>query len=111
VTEVPALFPCEVCGLELEVGLGPGGLCWHNCEQVLQLRAGVAAPAGRAADRLLSAIVKQVEQRGDSIPAKDLASLLAATAELTEDTGGGDLSEAFKAWMEGGDGDEDPLAP
>jgi hypothetical protein len=112
VTEVPELFACEVCQLEVEGGLGPGGLAWHNCEQVLILRASSAGSddEGSLRTRLLRTLVQEIEGRAPQIAPKELASLLesASGLEATE-KGSGELSKAFRDWMEGADVDPDPL--
>jgi hypothetical protein len=99
---VPALHACVTCGLHVQGGEDPGGLAWHDCEQVLELKAAALPPPPKppgGVESLLDLLTSSLAARVDRISPREAAEVLDAMARF----------EAARAKREGG-GDGSSLA-
>jgi len=110
-TDLPELYPCDVCGFEVQHGDGPTfyndevRLCWHNCRQALDMRA-EADPTTRnpTIDDFMGTVMRALEQQAQSgaLRPETAVQALRAVAEVKGATGNGqtqDISEALKAFI------------
>lgn len=82
---VPLLHACIACGLPVQSGDGPGGLAWHDCEWVVELKASSLPPPPPpppGESELLNRITQSISSRVDKFNARELADVLDALAKL-----------------------------
>lgn len=126
----PELYPCDVCGLEVQAGDGPTfynagqvRLCWHNCRQALDMRA-EADPKTRNptiedfAGMIMGSL--QAQAASGALRPETAVQALRAVAEVmgAQKDGAGtfDISEALKGFIarrpgESGAGASTPSGP
>lgn len=85
-TVIPLLLVCLECELPVQAGDGPGGVAFHDCSWVSEVRA-AALPAAPAPEpgiqSLLDRVTQSLARRVDDFNARDLADVLKSLADLT----------------------------
>lgn len=83
---IPLLVACLECELPVQAGDGPGGVAFHDCQWVVELRAASLPPAPApepGIQSLLDRVTQSLARRVDDFNARDLADVLKSLADLT----------------------------
>lgn len=106
---IPLLHPCIECGLGVETGNGPGGLAWHDCDTVNELREATVPPPPPpepGMEEAVRRITQAVSARADKMNGRELAECIDALARLggalggpKGGSGGGDDGSDLQAFL------------